>query len=194
MNDDCFLNWRLIGQGNERFCYLDPIKNNRCIKVSKLNRSKQSKREIRYFSLLKKRKVPFLLIPEFYGVIRSSDYLGIEQEVILNSDGSSCENVEGHIERYCKTESDELRLLNAMNELKLYLLMYNIIPCDLMLSNILIKIDYDTTIWKAYLIDGFGSAQVIPYHDYIPFLGRKKIERKWNLFIHKRVKPLLKYI
>lgn len=188
--DNKFLNWQVLGRGNERCCYLNPNVQSLCIKVSNKNNAKQSKREIRYFNLLKKRHVPFIFIPDFYRVVETDGYLGVEQEVILNSDGTLCENVEGYIEKHCHNKDDELEFLAVMDMLKCYLLKYNIIPCDLMLSNILIKSNDNL---EAYLIDGFGSTQLIPLHDYISFLGRKKIKRKWSIFIKERVKPLLKY-
>lgn len=189
MND--FLRWELIGKGAERQCFLLPDGNQRCLKVSLISKSKQSRREINYFKFLKKRNIPFTLIPDFYRVIKTDTYLGIEQEVILNSDGTFCHNVEKHLQYCCHSQADEIKLMASMNALKSYLLKYNVIPCDLVLSNILIK--KNGSRWESYLIDGFGSPQIIPIHNYIPFLGRRKIERKWSLFIEERVKPLLKY-
>lgn len=186
-----FLSWSIIGKGDERTCFLNPKYRDRCIKVSSKNKMKQSKREINYFNFLRKRNVPFTFIPNFYQIIETDTYIGLEQEVILNSDGTFCHNVGNHLQYCCHSQDDEIKLMASMNELKLYLLKYNVIPCDLMLSNILIRVDGDK--WESYLIDGFGSPQIIPIHNYMPCLGRRKIERKWNLFIEERVKPLFKY-
>lgn len=187
MND--FLNWELIGKGTERQCFLFPQNKQRCLKVSSISKSKQSKREIKYLSYLKKKNVPFLHIPELYSVFKNEYYLGVEQEVVRDSTGLVSNNLEKHMKVYCiGNKQNQERLLATLNDLYVFMLKYNIVPCDLVLSNILIKVEDD--LWKAYIIDGLGTTEFIPFTNYIDFLGRVKIKRKWKVFIDK-VRPLV---
>lgn len=176
-----FNSWEVIGKGNERTCYLNPKNRNICLKVSYHPNTKQSKRELVYFNLLLKREIPFIHIPKVHSIIKEEAYIGLEQEVIRNHDGSLSLDIRKHAKKYCSTKHDQEKLVNCLNELYFYLLKYNIIPCDLMLSNILIKVD-NTNNWKAFLIDGFGTTEIIPFTNYISFLGQLKIKRKWAKF------------
>lgn len=186
-----FTSWDKIGEGDERTCYLIPSEKNRCLKISLKPKIKQSKREISYFKLLLKNKVPFTHIPKAYSYITGNDYLGIEQEIIKNSDGSVALDIRKHTHKYCKNEANKEKLLSALNELYAYMIKFNIIPCDLMLSNVLIQVDENSN-WKAFLIDGLGANEIFPLTNYIKFLGRMKIKRKWDKFYNVRVLDYLK--
>lgn len=181
--------WKCIGTGSERTCYLNKKDINQCFKVSEIKKSKQSKREIKYLSFLKKMNIPFTHLPELYGIVKDDKYIGIIQEVIYDDNGSISLNMRNHMEKFSSDDSMQDKLLTCLDELKNYLLEYNIIPCDLVLSNILIQNTKHG--WKAIIIDGFGTTEVIPYNNYIPFLGRKKIARKWKRFMNDKVTPYL---
>lgn len=75
------------------------------------------------------------------------------------------------------------KLRNALEKLKTYLLRYNIIPCDLLPDNIVVK--HGTTGPKLILIDGLGSTEWIPASNYFKVLGNRKILRKWEKFSKK---------
>ncbi|MEZ9296947.1 glycosyltransferase family 25 protein [Vibrio splendidus] len=174
-----FLHWPVIGRGSERTCYLDPKNPNRCIKVSHRNNAKQTKREIAYLEKLKKNNVDFTHLPQYYGVIDCGDYIGIIQEVVRNCNG----NIASDLRHYLKLTRNEkeLRLLQVgLKELKCYLKENNIIPSDLVLSNILV-IEKEENI-KLVLVDGYGSTELFPISNYISSIGCRKIERKWKKF------------
>ena len=80
--------------------------------------------------------------------------------------------------------SQEIReFMEALAELKSYLLRYNIIPCDLLPDNIVVK--HGTTGPKLILIDGLGGTELIPVSNYFKVLGNRKILRKWEKFSKK---------
>ena len=43
------------------------------------------------------------------------------------------------------------------------------------------------------MIDGFGSPNLIPLLDYVPYLGRKKIKKKLIIFINALKKEFPEY-
>lgn len=180
--------WEVIGEGTERVCCRHPSNPNRCIKISKKKQSKQTKREIRYLNYLKNKGVSFSYIPEFYRVLEDKNLLGIEVELISNYDGSKSLNIEHYIIKNHSSEAIE-NLYIALSELKINLIENNIIPCDLLLSNVLVVEQRDGI--KTVLIDGFGTTDAIPLANYVKFIGRIKIERKWGKFMRKYLTPCI---
>ena len=78
-------------------------------------------------------------------------------------------------------QTEELQA--ALDELKAYLLRYNIIPSDLDVDNIVIK-RVPSGI-RLILIDGFGSTELIPASNFFRFIGNRKIIRKWEKFLQR---------
>jgi hypothetical protein len=181
-----FTQWPQVGRGDERICYQNPNDPGRCVKVSPKERCKQSKREIRYFQYLKKQQVPFTHIPNFYGIIETDNLIGIEQELIMNPSGGRPLDIRHYLKQKLSVPEQE-QFWNALNQLKEYLLGYNVIPCDLVMSNILVVQDKDSI--RAVIVDGLGAAEILALPNYIRFLGRKKIERKWKRFLKNMVFP-----
>ena len=166
-----FLNWPVIGSGAERTCYHDPSDPLRCIKVSKKSQSKQTRRELKYFEYLAKRKVSYAHIPQFYREIDEGDYIGLEMEFICNLDGSSAPDLHKYLKRPL-TEAEISEFYRALEELKQYLISNNIVPCDLVLSNFLV-LNLSEGI-KIMMVDGLGGAELFPFGNYIRYFGDRK--------------------
>ncbi|MBF7053698.1 hypothetical protein IOC61_10200 [Halomonas sp. KAO] len=179
-------NWKIIGRGDERICYLHPNDPARCIKLSRREKAKQTYRELRYFRLLKRRKVPFTFIPEFFGVVKDDEVIGIEQQLVLDDQGLLPPNVAEYLAKPL-TQQQVGQFWVGLEALQTYLLAYNVVPCDLVMSNLLVIERTDTT--AVILIDGLGVSEFIPLPAYVPWLGRRKIRRKWARFMEKTVKP-----
>lgn len=186
-----FTQWPEIGRSDERICYVNPNDPTRCVKVSRKSKAKQSRREISYYRFLTKRGVPFTYIPKFYGVVEGEDYLGIEQELVRGSDGETPKDIYYYLRQPLSKEAQE-QFWQAMNALKRYLIQYNVIPCDLVMSNLLV-VKTGTGI-QIKLIDGLGATEFIPLVKYVRFLGRKKIEGKWHKFLTRVVEPYFNQI
>lgn len=181
-----FTHWLEIGRGDERVCYQNPDDASRCIKVSSKKKCKQSMREIRYFRYLVRREVPFVHLPRFYGAFETDSLIGIEQELIRDQSGKQPLDVRHYLKNPLSPKQQE-DFWVAMADLKSYLVRYNVIPCDLVMSNMLVLEEPGSV--RIMLIDGLGGAEVIPFSDYIRCLGRKKIQRKWERYINKVVRP-----
>ena len=78
----------LLAKGKERACYRNPVNTNTVIKLSHCSCARQSLRELTYFEVLKRRKVPATHIPFFVGRVNIPGYVGIEQQLICDFDGS----------------------------------------------------------------------------------------------------------
>lgn len=181
-----FTQWPVIGRGDERTCFGNPDDPRRCIKVSSRERAKQSHREIRYFRYLKKRGVPFCHIPEFFRVIETESFLGIEQERILDPSGKPPDDMRHYLKKPLSA-SEQKAFWDAMADLKSYLVKYNVIPCDLVMSNMLM-VESGAGL-EIKMVDGLGGAEFIPFSNYLPFFGKRKIDRKWQKFIDRIVRP-----
>lgn len=183
-----FLNWPIVGSGSERICYRDPYNPLRCIKVSKKTQSKQTRRELKYYKYLEKRKISYLHIPKFYRQIDEDELIGLEVEFICQQNGERAPDLHEYFKKPL-TEHEITNFYKALEKLKRYLVTNNIIPCDLVLSNFLVLTTPEGI--KITLVDGLGGAELFPISNYFPVLGRRKIERKWKKFLLERIEPAI---
>ncbi len=179
--------WPVIGKGMERTCYLNPDDPSRLVKISLDGNTRQTEREIRYFRFLMNRGVPFDHIPQFYGEVHGDGFIGFEQEYVRDfhipeSESSPAMALLSYLSSPLSQEQTE-ELQAALDELKAYLLRYNIIPSDLDVDNIVIK-RVPSGI-RLILIDGFGSTELIPASNFFRFIGNRKIIRKWEKFLQR---------
>ena len=179
--------WPVIGKGMERTCYLNPDDPSRLVKISLDGNTRQTEREIRYFRFLMNRGVPFYHIPQFYGEVHGVGFIGFEQEYVRDfhipeSESSPAMALLSYLSSPLSQEQTE-ELQAALDELKAYLLRYNIIPSDLDVDNIVIK-RMPSGI-RLILIDGFGSTELIPASNFFRFIGNRKIIRKWEKFLQR---------
>lgn len=173
-----------IGRGTERMCFLAPQDAKCVIKLSPVSHAKQTQREVRYFRFLQGKGIPFLHLPEFKGTVNVEGYTGFKQEAVLEEDGTPSPSLVSFIREHCPHRKEIFALLNKLYQ---YLWHYNILPCDLHPDNILVQRRGKHT--RLVLIDGLGSMNFINFSQYVPWLGRKKIERKWKRFIVRDIEP-----
>ena len=177
--------WPVIGKGMERTCYLNPDDPSRLVKISLDGNTRQTEREIRYFRFLIARGIPFDHIPKFYGEIHGDGFIGFEQECICDStdpeNGRPPAMILWQYLSHPLSQEQIQELQAALDELKAYLLRYNIIPSDLDVDNIVVQ--HVPSGIRLFLIDGFGSTELIPVSNFIHFIGNRKIIRKWEKFI-----------
>lgn len=173
-----YTNWPLIGQGEERSCYRDPDDPSRMVKFSLSGRSKQTRREIRYFTSLLRKGIPFDFIPRYYGEIREKDRLGIEQEYITDELGSTrpAPTVDAYVSSPLTAEEiDAFR--KAYFQLKDWLLRFNVIPANLALGNVVVSKTPSGI--RLVMVDGIGGTEWLPLANWFRFFGKRKINRKW---------------
>ncbi len=189
-----YTTWRVIGQGTERTCYQNPTDRTRCVKIIRKARFKQTLREISYFSYLKRKGVPFDHLPRFYRKIEGEGFIGIEQELIQDFDQSIGRKTETEnanrsvssptIHQYLsipRSPGQIREFLEALDELKSYLLRYNILALGIDHNNIVVQNTGNGI--RMVLIDGVYDTEWIPISKYLRFFGSRKILRRWNRFI-----------
>lgn len=177
--------WPVIGRGAERTCYLNPADKTRLVKISPRRNAKQTLRRNKIFPLSDPARYSVRPHSQIYGEISGDDFIGFEQEFIPGADprhDSIPETLEQYL-HHLSSQEDIQKLRNALEKLKTYLLRYNIIPCDLLPDNIVVK--HGTTGPKLILIDGLGGTELIPASNYFKVLGNRKILRKWEKFSKK---------
>lgn len=171
-------NGEIIGRGAERTCYQLPDKPDRVFKVCTLDKSKQSRREIKYFAFLEKRGVPFDHIPKYYGYTADNNHLIIEQEKVVGDDGSPAISFADYVKEGCTDEEIRFRYeecLKLLDQVEIYLSNHNIVTCDINPYNILrVRREGKPTF---VIIDGLGTEDFIPLSQYFSFLGKPKIKR-----------------
>lgn len=193
-----YTTWRVVGQGTERTCYQNPADPTRCVKIIRKARFKQTLREISYFSYLKRKGVPFDHLPRFYGKIEGEGFIGIEQELIQDtvSSGESISFTPPYTHSSAvssptirtwlsmpRSQEQIQEFWNALDELKSYLLRYNILALGIDYNNVVVQSTENGI--KMILIDGVYDTEWIPVSKYSRFFGKRKIMRRWERFINQ---------
>ncbi|MBO4956865.1 MAG: hypothetical protein J6C50_03435 [Rickettsiales bacterium] len=189
-----------IANGNCRHVFL--YGDNKCIKVSLRETLLRRKGEQKKKSIVKYLFKPFLKsydenyrdlkfykinknkdiyenIPKFYGICRTNFGVGIIVEYLQNEDNSMLQT----IDEYIIQNGVNNKLLLAISNLWTNLLKNNIQIRAPHSKNFLVK-EIDGGRLQIYMVDGFGSANLIPLFDYVSYFGRQKIRKKLVVFLN----------
>lgn len=169
----------IIGKGSERICFAHKNNPTRCYKVSHKALSKQTKREIEYFQYLKKQQKSPSFMPKFYAAYESGDYFIIEQDLLINNKNYRYLTLHEFILQ--ATDSNILMLEQKLIELKKEMIKLNVITCDMRTTNIMVELK-DDSLNQIYIFDGYGAPEMLHLPNYLPLLGRWKIQRQWKKF------------
>ena len=172
----------VLASGSERVCVQNLENPLSCFKISKFGSSRQTIREVEYFKFLKKRGITSSFLPEFFDGYYYNGQLVIEQELIKDrpEEGIFAFRVEEFVGHATPAQLEELQ--QYLRDLYIELTTKNIIICDLHAGNLMVYCDKEGRITRLIVIDGFGSPEAIPLAKYIPFFGRRKMDRQWNKF------------
>lgn len=164
----------IIGKGRDRVCYEHPQQENLCIKIS-ISNDKQSKREIRYFNFLKKKKVDLSHISTFRGKLNTNIGVGYTFDVIRDHDGKISKTLRQCLEsRIFPIESIQPKI----KDLKEYLISNKICVRDISPSNISCQITpHDINL---FIIDGVSNSNINPLTIRFEGLVNASIEKAWR--------------
>ena len=133
--------------------------------------------DLRFYKINLHKKEIFDYIPKFYGICKTNLGIGLVVEYMVDTNNNKIPILKEHINKNGINDN----LLEAIKKLWTVIIDNNIQIRAPHSENFLVKNDNNNL--KIYMIDGFGSPNLIPLLDYIPCLGKKKIIKKFNLFI-----------
>jgi len=183
----------IFAQGGRRYCFIHPEDPLKCIKtlnfrgnprnrrkasvwykhLRPLSRFDDNKRELQSFRCLsRKGEAVWRHFPRCYGIQPTSRGDGIVTDLIRDRDGQISKTVR----QYVKANGKTPELLTALDEFFELLRGRRVITRDILDHNLVVQIgEMKLTV---YMIDGFGSPEMIPVTEWIPALGRRKVARK----------------
>lgn len=164
----------IIGKGRDRICYEHPTIKEQCIKTS-ITTHKQSRREVRYFSFLEKRKTDLSQVSKFLGKVQTNNGTGFCFELIRESNGKVSPTLREALEQRLISLKDVQHQLILLKE---YLIMNEICVRDISPSNII----YQTTSRNINLIiiDGISNPNLNPFTIRRPKLISAAIGKAWK--------------
>jgi hypothetical protein len=169
----------LIGRGLHREVYLHPEDHLRCIKVVVNGGSQETDREQSYYQLLQKRQIAWRSVPKFYGNIETNMGQGAVFELIRDESGEVSKTLQTYFQDPVLFEQEASQLVQCLKQFKADLLQQNIITMTIYPKNMLYQKAEKNRI---LLVDNIGNSDLIPIASYFPWIGNKKIERKWRRF------------
>lgn len=164
----------IIGKGRDRICYEHPTNSEQCIKIS-IKSNKQSKREVRYFNFLKRRKVDLSKISTYLGKVITNKGLGYSFYLIRDFDGKVSKTLKQCIESREFTIQD---IRPSLVKLKSYLITNKICVRDISPSNISCQKTHSGI--NLFIIDGVSNTNINPLTIRLQVLVDAAIEKSWK--------------
>ncbi|HEY5653728.1 MAG TPA: YrbL family protein [Pontiella sp.] len=183
----------IFAEGGRRYCFVHPDNPNKCIKTLSPNgdpakRRKEAQwykklrplsmfddnqRELKSFNdLAKKSDAVWAHFPRCYGIQETSRGDGIVTDLIRDVDGSVSQTVR----QYVKANGKTPELVHALEEFFDLFRHEIIITRDILDHNLVVQIVPDKL--TIYMIDGFGSSEILPFSAWFKPLGKNKVARK----------------
>jgi len=171
----------LIGRGLRRECYFHPDDENKCVKVVVAGDHKETVREQSCYRLLEKRDISWKMLARFFGNDETNRGPGAVFELIRDYNGEVSKTLEHYIAADNSTDIDYQDLSRALPVLKQYLLKWKIVTMDIKPQNIVYQKVHESE-GVLVVIDNIGNSDFIPICNYVDFMARQKICRKWQHF------------
>jgi hypothetical protein len=187
----------IFAEGGRRYCFVHPDDSGKCVKTLSPNGDpKKRKREAPWYKklrplsmfddnarelksfeeLARKGEAVWSHFPRCYGIQPTSRGDGIVTDLIRDADGEISKTVRQHVKAYGKTPE----LVAALDDFFDLFRTHRIITRDILDHNLVVQVgEQKLTI---FMIDGFGSTEIIPFSQWNPQLGRKKVGRKISRF------------
>jgi len=171
----------LIGRGLRRECYFHPDDENKCIKVVVAGDQKETVREQVCYRLLEKRNISWKMLARFYGNVETNRGPGAVFELIRDYNGDVSKTLEHYISAADSTDFNYQDLSRALPVLKQYLLEWKIVTMTIRPGNVVFKKNNPSE-GTLVIIDNVGNSDFIPICNYVDYIARRKIRRKWRRF------------
>ncbi|MFL0796268.1 MAG: PhoP regulatory network YrbL family protein [Cellvibrionaceae bacterium] len=184
-----------FARGGNRWCFVDPENNGRCIKVARADRTPEIKRAKKKFPANLKRLSSFddnreeysvyaridqcvgeqayELIPRCYGFVETSLGKGLVTELVRDSDQCISMSLKQYL--WQNGYTDELKAV--VEQFKSRWAELGMPSRNLLLHNIVVK-QKEGVIDRLVVIDGLGWPDLIPFAYFSKSLARKKASRK----------------
>jgi len=183
----------IFAEGGRRYCFIHPDDSDKCIKTLSPNGNPEKRRkeapwykklrslsmfddnqrELKSFQELEKKgEVVWRHFPRCYGIQSTNRGNGIVTDLIRDVDGTISKTLRQYVKAHGKTPE----LLAALEEFFELFRSYTIVTRDILDHNLVVQINGDKL--TIHMIDGFGSSEIVPFSQWVPMLGRKKVNRK----------------
>lgn len=189
----------LVGSGAWRNTYISPTNNNMVVKILHPHKSPEAQKNFlsvkrsplfRHTIIFDQNRYDLWHIkklharhgnkiwqhfPKTYGIIPTNLGDGLLQQRILNVDTSEAPTMED----YLKEVGNNAELTNATNRFLEFVSNNKILLRDNLPNNIIVQTVKGGKL-NLVMVDGYGNSEFIKVSNYIPYLTKKKIERKAN--------------
>lgn len=164
----------LIGEGFHRRCFIHPTDDNLCVKVGKIDLTKEMAREYDYYKRLNKKQISWDCLSQYYGVIQTNIGVGYIYQLIKDDNNQPSKTLEHYLQN-----DMPIGATNALKQLENYLLTQVVITTSLKPRNIVLQ-KYNNHVKNAVIVDDIGNTEFIPLSNVSNVFARLKIRRKLN--------------
>lgn len=178
----------LINQGTVRACYHHPENSRLVIKVPtgiKKNRNQANSIELKGYQTLMQQHKDLSCISRCYGIKATNLGDGLVCDCIYDSNGYVSKSIVDVIESDIPPDFSYVK--NVVKMFTEYLMENNIHIFDLNMKNIVLQQQPDRS-YKPIIIDvkgGYELKEFIPISRYIPYFGRKKLQRRCRQLLER---------
>jgi hypothetical protein len=169
-----------IGKGTNRSCYLHPNDSSKCIKVTHSGDISETKREVFYYKFLKKQKISWKHIAQYYGAIKTDLGRGDVFELIRDYDGKISQTLTYYVQDEAKTKLITNPFI-LIDELKNYCLENKIIIKDLNSNNLICQRIHKNK-YKLIIIDGLSNPKRLFFFNKFNIYFKTVHTKSWNHF------------
>lgn len=173
-----------IGEGEIRFCYEHPNRNDLCIKIPRPETTREyTLKELIYFKKLSKRNksnYDYQFFSDFHGEVETNMGLGQVFDLVRDEiTGNVSKTLEYYLEKDDIIKVGKIR--EALHHLKTQMISHRIFARDLRTRNICCQLKKDDSI-KLIIIDGIGHRDFFPFAEWLTHFAEKKVERAFQKF------------
>ena len=186
-----------VGAGHLQRVYVHPHDRSRCIKIMRAELAGTAKekryrntaqRERNYYAFLARRGIAYTHLAKYHGQMRIEHNGHAQLASVFDLIRNDGEEIAAPLDVEIDGKVSSGELADAMHELYLYLIRYNIVS-GLKMKNIVVQRLQNTPL-KCVLIDNIGNSDFIPLANYANWFARMKMKRRWLRFLQTALKKI----